>query len=296
MGWFTRERASGDGRRETVMPAAAPVAAVPPLLHWLLDTPPAAEPGPSAAEQRALHALDTWSRTPTAAGEGLPRPRTLLPQLLALLRRDDVALGQLAQQVARDGALVAEVLRLARAVARGGSGDPVDLSQAIARLGRSGLNAAIARVLLRPLFDASGDGLLARASARLWQHAEVKAQRCSALAPPLGVDPFEAYLAGLLHNSGWAAVLHALDRDGARGPSPAPLPRRCTPGFAAALPARCDRFFGRLGWDVTAPLAALADAARTAGGLEHSDLPLAVLLRQVDAATTTTLAAPPRAA
>ena len=211
--------------------------------------------------------------------------------MLALLRRDDVALAQLAQQVARDSALVAEVLRLARAVARGGSGDPPDLSQAIARLGRSGLNAAIARVLLRPLFDASGDGLLARASTRLWQHAEAKAQRCSALATPLGIDPFEAYLAGLLHNSGWAAVLHALDRDGARGPSPASLPRHCTTGFAAALPARCDRFFGRLGWDVTAPLAALADAARTAGGLEHSGLPLAVLLRQADAATTMALAA-----
>jgi len=294
MGWFTRERAKDDGRRAE-MPPATVAAPAPLLLHWLLDEPPGTAPGPTAAEQHALRVLDAWSHTPAPASEGLPRARTLVPQLLAMLRRDDVALAELARQVARDGALAAEVLRLARAVARG-SGDPPDLPQAIARLGRTGLNGAIARVLLRPLFDARGDGLLARASARLWQHSETKAQHASALAACVGVDPFEAYLAGLLHNSGWAAALHGLDRDGLGAALRGPMQAACTSGFAAALPARCDRLFGRLGWDVTAPLATLAAAAVAPGGLGASTLPLAHVLRQADADTTAALAGPLRPA
>ncbi len=301
MGWFTRTRpaparnagaaAAAAGARPAAAPQAAPGPPAPaatPLLHWLLGQTDAPDSAPTAAEQSALRALDTWGERLAASGEGLPRARSLLPHLLAMLRREDVSVHQIAEQVARDGALTAEVLRLARAAAQGGGDETAGLAPSISRLGRAGVNAAIARVLLRPLFDARGDGLLARASARLWQHSEAKAQQGSRLAAETGADPFEACLAALLHNSGWAVALHGLDREGrlaaACGAPPTPLTR----DFAMALPRHCDRLFGQLGWDVTPGLAALAAEAR-APGLQASVLPLALLLRRADAAATAAL-------
>ena len=78
-------------------------------------------------------------------------------------------------------------------------------------IGTQGLRRAIANVVLRPIFDARGDTLSARAAVQIWKDADKKARLCAALAASNGVDPFDGYLAGLLHNSGWTAALRAID-------------------------------------------------------------------------------------
>ena len=45
----------------------------------------------------------------------------------------------------------------------------------------------------------------------IWKDADRKARLCVALAPEHAVDPFDGYLAGLLHNTGWTAALRAID-------------------------------------------------------------------------------------
>lgn len=269
---------------------------VPPLLPWLLAIEAVAERAhPSAQEQRALRVIDTLIQRPAAPVDLVPRARTVIPQLLAMLRRPDLALPALAELVARDLVLTAEVMRSAASVAQGGApGRPADLQQALARLGTAGLNAAISRVVLRPMFETQGPGLFARSGPRLWEHAEAKAGHCLALAKADGLDAFDAYLAGLMHNSGWTVALHALDRSRVFEMPGAPAPA-LSAAFSHELQPRCDMLFGRLAasWEVTPSLTEVATCAAAPGGLAASTLPLAMLLRRADALASRSIVAAP---
>ncbi|WP_428424025.1 HDOD domain-containing protein [Methylibium sp.] len=266
-----------------------------PLLPWLLGQGlNAGRPVPAEIEQRALRVIDELLVRPGAPTDLMPRARAVIPQLMAMLRRDDLALGALAQQVGRDLVLTAEVLRMARNAAYGGRDERLDLPQALGRLGVVGLNTAIAHVVLRPLFETSGDGLFARTGTRLWEHSESKAQHCSALACADGISAFEGYLAGLMHNSGWTVALRELDRSGLFLPAAesAPPPHQhvslpvpaLSEAFSTALQLRCDALFGKVAatWRITPTLTAVAESAASPGGLAASALPLAGLLRRAD--------------
>ena len=103
-------------------PDQAPEAAPPPLLPWLLAVEADADrPLASLHERRALRVVDALLQRPEPPLDWLPRARSVIPQLLALLRRPDLALPALAELVARDLLLTAEVMRSAAAVARAGS-------------------------------------------------------------------------------------------------------------------------------------------------------------------------------
>lgn len=269
----------------------------PPLLPWLLALESVVERTvPSPQERRALRIVDALIQRPEAPLELIPRARTVIPHLLAMLRRPDCALPALAEQVGRDLVLTAEVMRAARSAALGAAGGPPpDLQQALARLGVAGLNAAIARVVLRPMFESDGDGLFARSGPRLWEHAEAKAQHCRALASAGGLDAFDAYLAGLMHNSGWTVALRALDRSGLFDEPPPAVSPRLSAAFSRALQPRCDALFGRVAasWQITPSLTAVAASAAAPGGLAASDLPLAALLRRADALASRMVAGSP---
>ena len=66
--------------------------------------------------------------------------------------------------------------------------------------------------MLRPIFDAERRHASRRkAAVKIWRDADRKARLCAALAGQQSLDPFDGYLAGLLHNSGWTALLRAID-------------------------------------------------------------------------------------
>lgn len=302
MGWWDRLVHAGGGHASAAAVALPPVStlpvdmraetedeAPPPLLPWLMHQPrPAPGDVSSLAELRALALIDALLAKPVGPADWLPRARSVVPQLLAMLRREDIGSEAVAQQVGRDAALVAQVLRLASSAAQGASDRPPSLRQALDRIGRVGLNSAIASVVMQPIFSPDGHGLAARAGARLWQHAECKAVHGAELAPSHGIDAFEGYLAGLLHNCGLTIALHEIDRRG--------LFAAAGPGFSAAfsdaLLPRCDALFGlaAAAWRITPTLSALAAACGDATGLRVSALPLAQVLRQADARATLELA------
>ena len=109
--------------------------------------------------------------------------------------------------------LSAEVIRSATSGAPGPDDEEgeIDLARAVAMIGTAGLRRAIASVVLRPIFEAGGDTLSAKAAVRIWRDADRKARLGAALAGQAGLDPFDGYLAGLLHNAGWTALLRAID-------------------------------------------------------------------------------------
>lgn len=291
--WFGRRTAPGlrpgAAGPEPAAPAAAqgiasPSAAAtdasftaasrPPLLCWLLDV---AAPGSglAAAELQAVETVDRVLKLPTLPPELAPRSASLVPQLLALLRQDDLPVPALAERIGKEAVLAAEVLRQAGGAHFAHLGPVHNLPQAIQRLGFEGLQMAIARVLMRPLYQSRPGTLMSVAAPRLWDHADTLARHTADPARQAGQSGFDGYLAGLLHDTGWTVLFHALQRSGI------PVPGLFSLEGSLALEERAHTLFGRAAaaWPITPGFAALAaDAAGVP--LASSQNPLARLLRQ----------------
>lgn len=246
------------------MPAAVPSAAVSPalgevpvdlqprFLEWLVGS--ALADTPHENESRLLDQLDAVIASPVALASLLPRAPAVIPQLLNSLRDESQSADALARRVTRDPNLVVEVIRMANGVQVRAGAPVTELAEAVQRLGTDGLRRAILRVVLKPIFDGQVGSLTARCTARLWQHSEAKAAACMQEARARGLDPFEGYLAGLMHNVGWTAALCAIDRSEVRLPVPPSL------RFMTEVEARRDRLFALLAapWQLTESLTALA--------------------------------------
>lgn len=261
-------------------PAAAPSSTPPapaafsiPLACWLIAADAPSGAGPSTDEAAALARIDAVLAQPGLPEDLLPRAAALVPQLLAMLRQgDELPVAAMAQRVARDAVLSAEVLKLAGSAYYRGRGEASDLQQSISLIGVQGLHTVIARVVLKPIYDQAPGPWSRAAGARLWTHAEALAAECALRAEAVPV--FDAYLTGLLHDSGWTAALNLLDRSGVEFAVP-------SEAFAVALERRAYRLFGRAArrWAITPAFADLgADTLRHSLGT--SPHPLAVVLRE----------------
>jgi hypothetical protein len=283
MNWLARLFSSRKtAASAAVVTPALPAAAASPVavpassaafLPWLLDCAPLVDGLSTAAEQRALAVLDQTLALPSLPEDLLPRAAALIPQLLAMLRQSDLPVPALAQRLAKDVVLTAEVMRLASSPYFRAHGGVSDLAQAISLIGITGLNTVISRVVLKPIYEAAPGPLSARASLRLWEYAQALATHAAAEASAAGLSAFDGYLAGLLHGSGWTIALRAIDRAAITVPLPP------TAGFASACGERAHRLFGLAAerWNITPGFSELgADARRIPmAGSQH---PLAAVL------------------
>lgn len=295
-------------RQEATNPVHAPVAAAAmppsvaqfpapalpadlsaPFVEWQQGGAPSRETPIGPRELRALRHLDALLAEANTPADLLPRTPAVVPQLLNLLRQDTLPLAAVTERVSKDVLLTAEVLRLANtAHYRQRSGHAVaDLSQAVAALGSDGVQRAIARVVLKPLYEGQGGRLSSRAAPLLWQHSEHKAGLCAALAAQRGTESFEGYLAGLMHNAGWSIAWRAFDR--MDGGVSAPFSH----AFVQQLVLRKDRLFAKAAaaWQISPALTALGTDILE-HGLEPARSPLAAALALADREATIVMLAP----
>lgn len=293
MGWLSRlfsgqaasaPRPSKTHRTEPAQDLYVPVNNLPaepapephalPALPWLLDCAPLTETPLSDAERAALDALSRTLALPALPDNLLPRAAALIPQLIALVRQTDLPTPAIAERIGKDAVLTAEVLRLASSPYYRVQGDVNDLQQAISLIGLQGLQTVIARVLLKPIYQAAPGPLSGRAGPRMWDHSEALARHCGILAEQAGQSAFDGYLFGMLHDTGWTVALSVIDRAGITLAVP---PSRA---FAAVLDDKVYRLFGlaALRWDITPSFTALARDAR-ANAMATAQHPLTQLLR-----------------
>jgi hypothetical protein len=177
--------------------------------RWLTD--PVRGDATAAAETRILAELERLRADPAAAGGLVPRVPAVVPQLLKSLRDDSVSGADLARQIARDTVLVAEVIREANSPAFRSAKPVTTIDGAVMVLGENGLRILLARVAFRPIINMQGGRVVKTVAPRLWQQSDGCALAASLMAPELGADPFEAYLAGLVLNVGLIVAFRLID-------------------------------------------------------------------------------------
>jgi HD-like signal output (HDOD) protein len=221
----------------------------------------------------------------------LPRAQQVVPQLMKTLRDEGYSTTDVAARISKDVVLTAEVIRNATSAYQRGNPGSIDLARAVAVVGTQGLRRAIASVVLRPLFEARGDTHSARAAPQLWTDADKKARLCAALAVQEGADPFDGYLAGLLHDTGWSAALRAIDGFENAAIGAADL---LHPAVVPQLERRRDALFGALvkPWQLSAGMNELATEVGRAG-LDGVVSPLGLALKSAHRLAMLHALAPP---
>jgi HD-like signal output (HDOD) protein len=287
--WIARLFGGGDaGAPQTAAVAAAGAAAPPAHVpaaafepdrghdFWRWLTAGAAATAPTAQAlphgQLVLGELDRLIEAPVDAAGLVPRVPDVIPQLLRSLRDEAASSADLARQVARDPALVAELIREANSPFYRSSSQVRTIDAALLVLGRNGLRMLLARAAFRPLIGMQGGRHSRQAGPRIWNHTEQCARAASLLAPAMGADPFEAYLAGLMDDLGLIVALRLFD-----GMLEADaLPQ--DPGFVGALLARTRTLAARvaLQWQLPPPIAAAILGAQGEGPSAGQPLALAL--------------------
>jgi HD-like signal output (HDOD) protein len=226
--WFGGSRAAVDVAQErppsSVPPAPSVVVAneAPPgaltaeeiedgFYRLVFGIAPSREPGLSPAEQTVLRRVrDAFGGERFDVGS-LPRLPAVVPQLMRSLRNDDTDSRALAEQIARDPVLVGEIIRVANSAYFRTARPVTGLPQAITLLGQDGLRRVVMQMVMRPILRSDNSAASRQAGERLSEHAERCARACAFLGRGV-CDPFEAFLAGLVSQTGAQAILREVER------------------------------------------------------------------------------------
>jgi HD-like signal output (HDOD) protein len=136
----------------------------------------------------------------------------LIPQLLQSLRSESFSGAALSRTISSDVVLVAAVIRLANSCYQGSGATVTSVEQAVILIGQEGLRQLITTVAFRPIIDVHAGFYVRRLAPILWEHSERCAVAARALAPKLGIEPFDAFLAALLQNVGLTVALRSMDQ------------------------------------------------------------------------------------
>ncbi|MFL6636172.1 MAG: HDOD domain-containing protein [Massilia sp.] len=165
----------------------------------------------SDAETNVLEALAAIVASQQSGAALVRRMPGLVPQLLQSLRSETFSGSALSRTIATDPVLVAAIVRLANSCYQGTGQSIASVEQAVILIGQEGLRQLITTVAFRPIVDVRSGFYTRRLAPHLWAHSE----RCAIAARRLagaGVEPFDAFLAGLLQNVGLLVSLRIMDQ------------------------------------------------------------------------------------
>ena len=211
-----------------VAPAeAAPVAAAPAeaavsfeqhdrvngaFFNWLFEVEGEARLDTNPLEVQVLDALAAIIDSQQSGAALVRRMPGLIPQLLQSLRSDNFSGAQLSRTISGDVVLVAAVIRLANSSIKGSGTLITSVEHAVMLIGQEGLRHLITSVAFRPIIDMHSGHYTRSLAPRIWEQSERCAVANRLLAEQLGIDPFEAFLAGLVQHVGLIVTLRVMDQ------------------------------------------------------------------------------------
>ncbi len=138
-----------------------------------------------------------------------------MPQVAARLTRilsdeETADVNVAGELIENDPALAAAVLRLANSAVFGGLSELTDPAQAVGRLGLRQVSTLVTAISHRGNFTCK-DPVRLEILHALWDHSMVTALLSRRFAQERGADASEAFLAGLLHDTGKLLVLRGAD-------------------------------------------------------------------------------------
>jgi HD-like signal output (HDOD) protein len=166
----------------------------------------------SAAEEQVLDALAAILASQQSGAALVRRMPGLIPQLLQSLRSETFSGAALSRTISSDVVLVAAVVRLANSALHGSGTTISSVENAVIVIGQNGLRQLITSVAFRPIIDMHSGYYTRTLAPRLWEHAERGAVANRSVAGELGIDPFEAFLAGLVQHAGLIVALRVMDQ------------------------------------------------------------------------------------
>ena len=180
--------------------------------HWLFDTEGESELDTNPLENQVLDALAAILNSQQSGAALVRRMPGMIPQLLQSLRSDSFSGAQLSRTISNDVVLVAAVIRLANSSLNGTGTSITSVEHAVMLIGQEGLRHLITSVAFRPIIDMNSGHFTRTLAPRIWDHSERCAVANRALAESMGIDPFEAFLAGLVQNVGLIVSLRIMDQ------------------------------------------------------------------------------------
>ncbi|MBI1839717.1 MAG: HDOD domain-containing protein [Verrucomicrobia bacterium] len=144
------------------------------------------------------------------SAKSLPPAPRILPQLMQLLRQTDVDSSKVVDLVTFDPALTAKILQVCNSAAYAGAMPVADLREALLRLGFAEIFRIVASVIGEQALGAAQAGY-GIGRGELWEHSAVAAVAAQIIAQDRGLDPQQAFTAGLLHDVGKIVLAKALE-------------------------------------------------------------------------------------
>ena len=185
---------------------------------------------------------------PAAQRHYFPRRPNLLPELIRAINDDSASVRQLVAIIARDPALVGNLLKVANSSYYRLTPQPIDsIERAIVVLGNDGLRSVMAAALMQPIYHTSGAGGGARLPELVWEHAVRSAHAAIAHAALVErSNPFAAELLCLVSGLAEIVLFRALLEHGPPAPGREGVDPRV---IAALLYSQAGRFAWHIGAD-----------------------------------------------
>lgn len=179
----------------------------------------------SVPERLVAQTIAQQVRDSSTRRTAVPRLPAIIPLLLQQLRDPNASAREYVAVIRQDPVVAAAVLKIANSVYFNPYRKKIEnFEHAVATLGIEGLRLVLSTAVLQPIVRGQNSKL----PQRIWDQSLACAVCCQQLALRAHVDPFKAYLLGLIHDVGVVTLFNQLQLRsaeflGSQAPSPALL-------------------------------------------------------------------------
>lgn len=132
----------------------------------------------------------------------IPRLPSVIPKLMRSLRDPRTSARDYVDIIKRDPSLTAGVVKLANSVYFNPTDKSIsDIETAVVKLGTEGIRSVLSAVVMQPVIERKSS-YFRQFGTKLWQHSLYTAIACEIAAKSRGLEPYKAYLLGLMHDIG----------------------------------------------------------------------------------------------
>ncbi len=166
----------------------------------------------SVPENLVLQVVEGKLKSPDYRTGAIPRLPTVVPQLLKSLRDPNSSASQYVEIIKQDPVVASAVLKMANSAYYNPGRKQIDSFQrAVVMLGLEGMRSLLSSAVMQPIIQCKSPYFL-HFGKKLWDHSSCCAITCQILAKEQGMEPFKAYLAGLVHDIGAITIFTVLTK------------------------------------------------------------------------------------